>query len=90
MTKIHSIAFLLLCLLLSACSLTKNLPEGETLYRGIKSIDYDKRQQPTDDGQQEGVITALADAYIGASRLKEPVTEDLLCPFPQYPEQSHV
>ena len=63
MTKIHSIAFLLLCLLLSACSLTKNLPEGETLYRGIKSIDYDKRQQTTDDGQQEGVITALADAY---------------------------
>ena len=63
MPKIQSIAFLLLCLLLSACSLTKNLPEGETLYRGIKSIDYDKRPRITDDGQQEGVITALADAY---------------------------
>ena len=54
---------LLLCLLASACTLTKNLPEGETLYRGIKSIDYDKRPQSTDDGQETGVITALADAY---------------------------
>ena len=63
MNKIQSIKFLLLCLLVSACSLTKNLPEGETLYRGIKSIDYEKRQQAKDNGQQEGVITALADAY---------------------------
>ena len=39
MNKIQSIATLLLCLLASACSLTRNLPEGETLYRGIKSID---------------------------------------------------
>jgi hypothetical protein len=63
MNKIQSIKFLLLCLFVSACSLTKNLPEGETLYRGIKSIDYDKRQKTKDNGQQEGVITALADAY---------------------------
>ena len=63
MNKIQSIWFLLLCLLVSACSLTKNLPEGETLYRGIKSIDYDKGQRTTDNGQEEGVITALADAY---------------------------
>ena len=53
---------LLLCLLTSACSLTKHLPEGETLYRGIKSIDYDK-QIVTESNQEEGVITALADAY---------------------------
>ena len=63
MTKKLPIRLLLFCLLASACSLTKNLPEGETLYRGIKSIDYDSRQQAKDDGQQEGVITALADAY---------------------------
>lgn len=54
---------LLLCLLVSACSITSNLPEGEKLYRGIKSIDYDSRPRTTDNGQQEGVITALADAY---------------------------
>ena len=53
---------LLLCLL-TACSLTKNLPEGETLYRGIKSIDYDKAPTKDKNTEQEGVITALADAY---------------------------
>ena len=63
MNKIQSIKLLLLCLLASACTLTKNLPEGETLYRGIKSIDYDNRQRTTDNGEEEGVITALADAY---------------------------
>lgn len=54
---------LLLCLLVSACSLTKNLPEGETLYRGIKGIDYSPFSASTDGEGQEGVITALADAY---------------------------
>ena len=53
----------MLCLLASTCSITNNLPEGEKLYRGIKSIDYDSRPRTTDNGQQEGVITALADAY---------------------------
>lgn len=61
--ELRNIRLLLLCLLASACTLTKNLPEGETLYRGIKSIDYDKRQQTKDDGRETGVITALADAY---------------------------
>ena len=63
MNKIQSIATLLLCLLASACSLTRNLPEGETLYRGIKSIDYDKHREAETGGQEKGVITALADAY---------------------------
>ena len=63
MNKIQSITLLLLCLLASACSLTKHLPEGETLYRGIKSIDYDKAPIKDKNAEQEGVITALADAY---------------------------
>ena len=54
---------LLLCLLASACSITNNLPEGEKLYRGIKSIDYDKGPGKEKTAEQEGVITALADAY---------------------------
>ncbi|MBP5630631.1 MAG: BamA/TamA family outer membrane protein [Bacteroidaceae bacterium] len=54
---------LLLCLLASACSITNNLPEGEKLYRGIKSIDYDKGPGKEKMAEQEGVITALADAY---------------------------
>ena len=61
--KNNLIKLLLLCLLVSACSITKNLPEGEKLYRGIKSIDYDKRQENSEKKGQEGVITALADAY---------------------------
>ena len=58
-----TLCMFLLCLLFSACSITSNLPEGEKLYRGIKSIDYANRQQTTDNNGQEGVITALADAY---------------------------
>ena len=54
---------LLLCLLASACSITNNLPEGEKLHRGIKSIDYDKGPGKEKTAEQEGVITALADAY---------------------------
>ena len=54
---------LLLSLLVSACSITSNLPEGEKLYRGIKSIDYDKGPGKEKQTEQEGVITALADAY---------------------------
>ena len=60
---------LLLCacalgLLLSACSETKNLAEGELLYVGIKRIDYDKhRPAPVDTARQKGVIAALGDAY---------------------------
>ena len=53
----------LLCLLISSCSITSNLPEGEKLYRGIKSIDYDKGPSKEKKTEQEGVITALADAY---------------------------
>ena len=54
---------LLLCLLLTGCSLTKHLPEGETLYRGIKGIDYSPFPASSKGEEQEGVITALADAY---------------------------
>lgn len=63
MKKIHLLPLLSSCLILSGCSLTKNLPEGETLYRGIKAIEYDKWQADGDRAGQEGVITALADAY---------------------------
>ena len=49
----------------SACDITSNLPQDETLYAGIHELAYDaapknKRQKTEDD---EGVITALADAY---------------------------
>ena len=55
--------YVVLCLLASGCSITNNLPEGEKLYRSIKSIDYDKGPTREKVAEQEGVITALADAY---------------------------
>lgn len=54
--------FILATLTLTACYTTKNLPEDEVLYRGIKKLDYDA-QLKRDSVQGQGVITALADAY---------------------------
>ena len=56
----------LLCTVLFAgCSTTKNLPEEEVLYTGIKEIDYGQKhkkgKKPQDN--EEGVITSLAEAY---------------------------
>ena len=49
--------------LFTSCSTTKNLPEGETLYAGIKDITFGKQDQNHVDEKTKGVITALADAY---------------------------
>lgn len=52
--------------LMAACDTTSNLPEEETLYAGIARLDYDAKPRATQTDKQageEGVITALADAY---------------------------
>ena len=53
--------------LLSSCSTTANLPEGETLYTGISEIAYGheagQKQKSHKSDDETGVITALADAY---------------------------
>ncbi|MBO7067353.1 MAG: BamA/TamA family outer membrane protein [Bacteroidaceae bacterium] len=75
-------AFISVTLLLTACYTTKNLPEDEILYRGIKKLDYDA-QFKRDESKDRGVITALADAYTtvegllsgDASVLKTEVTD---------------
>ena len=56
--------FIFICIpfILTACYTTKNLPEDEVLYRGIKKLDYGA-QQKRKPSQEQGVITALADAY---------------------------
>ena len=54
--------FIVTLLSLTACYTTKNLPEDEVLYRGIKKLDYDA-QLKRKPSQEQGVITALADAY---------------------------
>lgn len=51
--------------LAASCSTTSHLPADELLYAGIHELAYDRRPKFTaaEDSLQEGVITAIADAY---------------------------
>ena len=60
---IYIAGIIVVALSIAACSTTSNLLEGETLYRGIKDLNYNTPQEKKDANSQEGVITALADAY---------------------------
>ncbi len=58
----------LCCVLAVGCSTTKNLPDDEVLYTGIKDIDYGqkpkkKAKKKAGRREEEGVITSIADAY---------------------------
>ena len=79
-------------LLLSACSQTHNMPEGETLYKGIKEISYGARAKSavewensskTVNAPQKGVITSIAnaaykiDSLLTGKRSVNEVVEDL-------------
>lgn len=56
--------FIALTSLLVSCSTTRNLPEDEILYTGIKKITYGKATgNEKNEPEAEGVITAIADAY---------------------------
>ena len=68
----------LLCVLLSACSTTKNLPEGETLYTGIGKLEV------VNEDKTLAGVTALTEveaalayapnnAILGSSSLRWPV-----------------
>ena len=59
------ICFLISVFLLSGCSTTKHLPEGELLYTGIKDINYSdhaKKKKKRSHRDSIGVITSIADA----------------------------
>lgn len=66
---------LIATLLLSACSTTKNLPEGEQLYVGIDRISYTgepvkaSRNKKATSTDSTGVITAVADAVDAVEQL---------------------
>lgn len=57
---IYAVQATVIILLCAACSTTSNLPEGEILYAGIKTISYDAPQYTRIDST--GVITAVANA----------------------------
>lgn len=57
---------------LSSCYETRYLPEGEVLYTGISDVSYGTRSQKKarkGDSQEEGVITAVSDAYTQVTNL---------------------
>lgn len=56
---------MVLALMAASCSTTSNLPPDELLYAGIHEMAYDRKPKASleADSLQEGVITALADAY---------------------------
>ena len=59
--------------LAGACSETKNLAEGETLYTGIKEIAYDRQpKQKKTESDTTGVILALGNAYNTVSEYLKP------------------
>ena len=74
------VSLLLLVGLLCSCSETKNLAEGETLYVGIKKVNYDKPVKPETDNDTTGVITALGNAYTTVSGLMagDPSAQEVL------------
>lgn len=59
----RNILYLLFLGVLTSCSTTRNLPEGETLYAGIQEITFGRQNEKKIDEKTQGVITALADAY---------------------------
>jgi hypothetical protein len=64
--KVYGILLLMLAaVVLGSCYQTKNIPEDEYLYAGIKDLSYGHRWGEKRKKQHDstGVITAVADAY---------------------------
>ncbi len=86
------LALILLASLLTACSTTDKLPEGETLYTGIKSVNYVDQGDDYRRGSAKyegGVIVSIADAVDRVTDIlegKQPQatdTDDEVDPTPQ-------
>ena len=59
---IKNLAIVFTAILWGACSTTDNLPKGETLYTGVRSINYTDGQTKTISSKKDstGVIMAIA------------------------------
>ena len=65
MIRIRYILTIIIAIALTSCSTTDKLPEGETLYTGINSVNYvdqGDRYKKGDAKYEGGVIVAIADA----------------------------
>lgn len=57
-----SVCYLLVTWLITSCSTTRNLPEGEVLYTGIKEITYTDHVKKKKKKDSVGVITTIGEA----------------------------
>lgn len=78
--KIVSIWLLLIAVLMAGCSTTSNMPDGEYLYTGIKSIEIENRDSAdvkTEEMAIEEVKSALAyapnNSFMGSSTTRIPL-----------------
>lgn len=67
MRKIAILILIIVVVILTGCSTTNHLPEGETLYTGIRDVKYLNRYQTVTSDKKinsdsSGVIVAIADA----------------------------
>ena len=84
-TKYSRIGILIITLgvILVGCSTTKNLPEDEVLYIGIKDIRYvdqeeAKKKSKKRKSGEDGVITSIADAYESVENVLAAPSRDAL------------
>lgn len=67
MKRMYVLFFLVTTILLSSCYETRFLPEDEVLYVGVSDVTYGpkqaKKKKSKKEEGEEGVITAVADAY---------------------------
>ena len=69
---------LVLALLLASCSTTKNLPEGETLYSGIKAINYTNKDKSangvkTMEEIEAAISIAPNNSFFGSATMQTPL-----------------
>ncbi|MGL5786812.1 MAG: BamA/TamA family outer membrane protein [Bacteroidales bacterium] len=73
----QNIFFIVLLLMLSACSTTKMIPEGQELYTGIKKVEVNKPKDMVLDPQLESSLSSPLDyppnnALLGSSSIRIP------------------
>lgn len=77
MSKIKTTYLIIILVILSGCSTTRNLPEGETLYTGIKNIeienhDISEHGQKTIDEVTAAISVAPNNSVLGSAKYRIP------------------
>lgn len=89
----RGLALTVTVLILSGCYQTKNIPEDEYLYAGIKDLAYGHRWGEEEEGSKRkhstGVVIAMSDAYktVGGALSANPVKNNKPSPHALTPEK---